>query len=164
MDDIIRIIVFIFFVWSIIGSLFSNKNKKKDTPQRKYRRNYSGKEYQSLPSSSKTPEDILGEIFGNKLPNSMDYDNKPNNVELENENLEKNEKSITQWNIDYDKLSSLEEDERILKKEIEKDFNSTTITQLSSKNIVKEKIKNKNSLKDAIIISEILNKPKALRH
>ncbi|MCX7876346.1 MAG: hypothetical protein N2321_09300 [Melioribacteraceae bacterium] len=163
MDDIIRIIVFLFFVWSIIGGLTSNKNKKKKTPAQRIPNNYRGKVNRPLPPTSKPPEEILEDLFGFKIPKSDEqyesYENK--DLEKEVEDLESTKQTMTQWNIDYDKLTALEKEQKNLTVDVS-DINYSQ-KKVSPTNEIVNKIKNKSSLKDAIIISEILNKPKALR-
>jgi len=159
MDDIIKVLFFLFFLWSLIGPIFSKKEKDQKR-ERQIPKRPEGKAKRTLPSK-KPSNEVLEELFGLKLPSqteSYNYDFEKEDLEKINKPLED---SLTnqQWNIDYDKSSSLENDAKILVEE-------KPITASPQRNYatdIKRKIKSKSSLKDAIIISEIINKPKSLR-
>ncbi len=163
MDDLIRILVFIFFVWSIIGGLKSDKKKK--LPQNKLPENNSGKVRKPLPSYNKPPEEILGDFFGLKIPKSEEYSDSYESKDLEKEvdDLEKlNQVTKSQWDLDYDKITS-SENEPLEILNISYENNQVEKSRLNYSKVIINKLKNRSSLKDAIIISEILNKPKSLR-
>lgn len=163
MDDLIRILIFLFFVWSIIGGIKSDKKKK--APQRKVPENFKGKVKQPLPSY-KPPEEILSDMFGIKIPKTDEYSESYESKDLEKEvdDLENSKQVLSkQWNVDYDKLSSLE---NLQNQQIVEDYSIQLKNKKQKTNyskVIIEKMKNRSSLKDAIIISEILNKPKSLR-
>ncbi|MEW6006367.1 MAG: hypothetical protein AB1695_13750 [Stygiobacter sp.] len=163
MDDLIRILIFIIFVWSIIGGLKSDKKRK--LPQNKLPQNYGGKEKKPLPSYNKLPEEILGEMFGIKIPKSEEYSESYETKDLEKEvvDLENSKQEAkTQWDLDYDKITFTD---NLQKKDLNVSYeiNQAEKVKLNYSKVIIDKLKNKSSLKDAIIISEILNKPKALR-
>lgn len=166
MDDIIQIIVVLFFIWSIFGSI----SKKKKEEQKKFPQKPTGKAGRPLPSSSqRSSEEILGEIFGMKIPKPVpDYTYQNN---YEDVDIEKDAKDLEEtptdykndaWNIDYDKQAKLENNLKAL----EPDSSIPDLVpdpRCAVSNRIKRKIKNSSTLKDAILISEILNKPKSLR-
>ncbi len=161
MDDIIRILVFIFFVWSIIGGLKSDKKKK--LPPDKLPQNYRGKAKRPLPSYNKPPEEILGDLFGFKVPKSEEYSDSYESKDLEKEvdDFEKiNRVTKTQWDLDYDNFSTFENEQKIV---LNHSYEIKQTNKTNYSKVITNKLKNRSSLKDAIIISEILNKPKSLR-
>lgn len=153
MDDLIKVIFFLFLLWSLIGPIISKNKKQKE-------RNHIPKDPEDKARKPLPSNEVLEELFGLKLPREFE-----NNFELEKEDLEKSVKPLEttfdkqQWDIDYDKIASLEKDFKILQ---ENKIISTT-TKSNYAFDIKRKIKSKSSLKDAIIISEIINKPKSLR-
>lgn len=161
MDDLIRILVFIFFVWSIIGGLKSDKKKK--IPQKKLPQNYRGEAKKTLPSYNKTPDQILGDLFGIKIPKGEEYSEsyESQDIEKEVDDIKKLDQiTKTQWDLDYDNFSAFENEQKNV---LNHSYEIKKTNKISQSKVIIEKLKNKSSLKDAVIISEILNKPKALR-
>jgi len=171
MDDVFKIILFLFVIWSFLSSAF----KKKPEPQKQQPQNRSKSPAQKKKVEYST-KDVLEELFGVKIPNpeseipeQVNSRRFPDHLEKDwkvgYRNLEKNkaleEKSLN--TIDYDNFSSLESNLKV--RRIKSSETLETINDQISKRAVeiKSKIKNVSTLRDAVLISEILNKPKALR-
>lgn len=171
MDDIIRLIVFFFILYSIFGSFFGKKKKEQRT-QKQFPQGGTGEVKQKTsPQPQYTAADILQDLFGVKLPKTDDEYDFPQRTnqqtDLEDNLPEQLKHTETEGriipDINYDKLPSLEVQQNVtvpVEKEIVYEpaplFNKRTIE-------LKKKIKNPATLKELYLISEILNKPKALR-
>jgi len=180
MDNIIEIIVFLFIIYSIFGSFFG----KKKTQQKNNNRIPGNNPTEGVPKRTSSRQDnleTLEELFGFKLPRTEDPF--PQQQSTKNSNSESNtwdpekefytklnvrekstkkpvEKSIP--NISFDKLNPIElrKKKQIVKPETRKKEKSFYHNRSSD---IRKKVNNPESIKEFIIISEILNKPKALR-
>lgn len=171
MDNIFQLLIFLFVIYTIFNSLFGKKKPQK--PQNNFPRNETGEaETKTSPQpqySSST--DILQDLFGFKIPKSGDeYENLPQrnypgDLETDLPDIEKltEPEKINVQDVNYDNLPPLElqqntiiTDEPHIAYEIGLGFNHRT-------NELKQKIKNPVSLRELYLISEIINKPKALR-
>jgi len=171
MDNIFQLLIFLFVIYTIINSLFGKK--KPQRPQNNSPRNETGEaETKTSPQPQySSTTDILQDLFGFKIPKSGDeYENLPQrnypgNLEIDLPEIEKvsdpEKRNIP--DINYDKLISLEtqqtktlSDEPHIAYEVGFSFNRRTMD-------IKQKIKNPASLRELYLISEIINKPKALR-
>ncbi len=181
MDNIFQLLIFLFVIYTIYNSLFGKK--KQQRPQNNFPRYETGEE-ETKPSPKprySSTEDILQDLFGVKIPKSGDeYEtypqkNYPSNLEIDLPEIEKesdtekrnipdiNYDKLISPGINYDKLISLEaqqnktiSDEPHLAYEVGFSFNRKT-------NELKHKIKNHATLRELYLISEIINKPKAIR-
>lgn len=173
MDNLFQVLIFIFIIWSILGSAFKKKPEK---PQQKVARKIPGEGKQS-PSSRypKTSQDVLEEILGFKFPQQDPNDSYSSNYE--NENLEKSgedietkqiepaafDKNVSIPDIDYDKIKTqVSVESEKLQTNIHQQYTLSKSENLKSI-IIKKRLRTKTSLRENILISEILNKPKALR-
>ena len=171
MDNIFQILIFLFVIYTIFNSLFGKKKPQK--PQNNFPGNETGEdETKSSPKPRySSTEDILKDMFGLKIPKSGDeYENLPqrnypddletdlpdmeNQTELEKKNIQ---------DVNYDRIPSVEfqqntitTDEPNIAYEVGLGFNNRT-------NELKQKIKNHTTLRELYLISEIINKPKAIR-
>ena len=170
MDDVIQVIIFLFVIWSFISSAF----KKKPVPQQKQnRQNKSGQKQTMNYSTKDILEDLLGVPIpktGNEYPSQDRTRHIPQDFEhewdpeREDKSLERvksvEEKEVP--DIDFDKLSTIETEGKVKRvKSTDSPLLQPQLINLRASEI-KAKIKS-STIRDAIIISEILNKPKALR-
>ena len=180
MDNIFQLLILLFVIYTIYNSLFGKK--KPQRPQNNFPRNETGEaDTKASPQPQYSSTDILQDLFGLKIPKSGDeYEtypqkNYPGNLEIDLPEIEKEsdaeKRNIPDINYDklispvinYDKLTSLEaqqtktlSDEPHIAYEVGFSFNRKT-------NELKHKIKNHATLRELYLISEIINKPKALR-
>lgn len=174
MDDVIQVIIFLFVIWSFLSSAF----KKKPEPQKTQKRSSQNKSGQKQTMNYST-KDILEDLFGVPLPKNenenpsqrgrmhypQDFEHEWN-PEKENNSLDKlksvEEREIK--DIDFDKLSSLEVEGKIRRVKPNEPLviESKLINERAKE--IKRKIKDSATIRDAVLISEILNKPKALRN
>ncbi|MFA7420716.1 MAG: hypothetical protein WCZ90_13610 [Melioribacteraceae bacterium] len=175
MDNIFQIIIFIFVIWSIIGSALGKKktqNKQQPMPRRIPREGSNN----PSPNYRQTSQDVLEDILGFKIPKTEDE--YPTRVNYELEDLEKSSQDLEKdtqeaykrnkyeqalEEFDYDKLGSLEDMPLQQTKVETSDAYSQKYTTYSQTSQMRGKFRNKTSIRDAVILSEILNKPKALR-
>lgn len=178
MDNIIEIVVFFFIIYSILSSFLG---KKKKSPY-KVPDNQTGDVKQKT-SPNRESIETLEELFGFKFPKTEDEfptaqtKSKPERIEniswdpekdfqqkiskresFSNRNIEK-----TVPDINYDKTPSYTS---ASKRKISKtDVKQTKAKIVENKKVIeiRKKLAEQNSIKEAIILSEILNKPKALR-
>ena len=146
MDNIIDLLIILFFVFSAFGSLFKKKPESKrtanSTSKSKDPNRYASK---SEKEYSKNPYDIFD--FGQKeIPKEENL-----NVEIFEDELSKR--------FEHSK-KSLEDLE--LKKNVVVENESVLLIKNAKQNKIIQMLRNKNSLKQAFILSEILGKPKAL--
>lgn len=171
MDNIFQLLIFLFVIYTIFNSVFGKK--KTQRPQNNFPRNETGEAdtKASLQPQYSSTTDILQDLFGLKIPKSGDeYENLPqrnypNNLEIDLPEIDK-ESDTGKRNIpdiNYDNLISLEaqqtktlSDEPHIAYEVGSSFNHRTIE-------LKQKIKNPATLRELYLISEIINKPKAIR-
>jgi hypothetical protein len=170
MDNLIQLLIFLFVIYTIINSVVGKK--KPQGPARKIPRESSGDdEINTSPNSQYSSTDILQDLFGFKIPKTgNEYENYsqrqyPSNLETgsPDQTTQIEPEQVKIQNINYDKLPSLELQQKSIvhSEEIQKayevgfSFNPRTLE-------LKEKIKNPKTLQELYLISEILNKPKAL--
>ncbi|KAF0153332.1 MAG: hypothetical protein FD143_409 [Ignavibacteria bacterium] len=171
MDDVIQVLIFLFVIWSLISSAF----KKKPVPQKPQQQNKQKAETEKK-TTSYTTKDVLEELFGVSLPKTEnEYPNQPgtrhlpnnydNDWQVEYRNPEKAKTSTSRElsSVDYDKLASLDAHGKAKKVKKYEAVNIQTTVKNERASEIKSKIKNINSIRDAVIFAEILNKPKALR-
>jgi len=168
MDDLIRLIVFAFIIFFIFGSLFRKKNQPQN--QKKFPPD---KSEEATKSSSDSSTEILHDLFGIPLPKTGgEYENSPrqsfpSRIEASASKAESFNmiEAVPGVDINYDKLPSLEKQTNLYVEqaaepqkayEVGLTFNNRTVE-------LKRKIKNPISLRELYLISEIINKPKALR-
>ncbi len=180
MDDIIQIIVILFFILSAFSGIFKKKKQQRQEMEKKT---------PSPKPSSKKTKDVFEELFGVKFPEEEESQvqtasyEKPISKETWDPESEFSEKTYTPqqkstiekkkpkiesqykptWQqVNYDKLSrsdikDLEKDSNL----IEKVKNKVFVNQKALE--IKNKLDSQNTIREFILISEILNKPKALR-
>lgn len=186
MDNIIEIIVFFFVIYSILSSLFGKKKKQQkaqpsdttvpDIPQPTRRVPQTG--IPQRPSS----QDILEELFGLKIPKPEEADpySRPENqenLEYQSWDPEKDfkkkveEKEKYEYrniekeyaDVNYDRITTLEKSKKRLKPAVTK-HKPNTMVSLNKRTVeIKQKLRDPQSIRDLFIISEIINKPRALR-
>ena len=171
MDNIFQLLIFLFVIYTIYNSLFGKK--KPQRPQNNFPRNEP--EEDELKSSPQprysSTDDILENLFGMKIPKTggeyedLNRNNIPQDYETDLPDIEKQVElaggKIT--DINYDQLST---DELQQKLNWDEDANKAyeSSKSLSMRTVeLKQKIKNPATLRKLYLISEIINKPKALR-
>ncbi len=173
MDNLFQVLIFIFIIWSIVGSAFKKKPEK--TPQKVARKNPGEGKQNPSTRYPKSSQDVLEEILGFKIPQQNQDD--PYSTNYENENLEKSsqdvesqqldissfDRNISIPDIDYDKINAqVSVESEKLQTNIHQQY-SLNKTENKKNLLIKSKLKTKSSLRDNFLISEILQKPKALR-
>lgn len=184
MDNIFELIIFFFVIYSILSSLFGKKKKKPQTEQRKKPVQYRSKPepQQRTQTSQQSNKDILEELFGFKIP-QPESEPQSSRSEKYNENLEysswdpekefekkvKQRESIEYRNIEkdipdinYDKVASLEKKQIVKTKSSVQAYEAIKSTNKRAAGL-RKKLNNPESFRDLFIVSEIINKPKALR-
>ncbi len=190
MDDIIQILIWLFIIYNIVASSMQNKKKKKAAS---HNFNESGTTESVAKKKSKDSRNAdFIDFFGMKIPLQEEKEEdltteeipaeKDNETWNPEENFTKNaQNKIPQPPIDENKpqMSALEKKktEEMLEMiaEAEKSGQSAEENLLSEPERAEEKsvnarrskyskfLREKNELRRAVILSEILNKPKALR-
>lgn len=159
MDDLVKIIFFAIIIISFFGSMF----KKKPQPKRENSQDPTGGSAGQSPPPSNY--DILRDVLDRNLPKTGDeyppLKTVPSNVD-------------NSWTVSIDKMDekpeTVYEKPTPLENAMKSEFYSepqklyVPIMPLSKRAIeLKKKISSKASLRELYLISEILNKPKALR-
>jgi len=166
MEDAIQIIFFIiFFIFSILSSKKKNKKKKSNVPVQPAK----AKKNQS--SQTKTQQEIFEELFGLKQKPEVP----PVDVITETQKTKENVYKTWYAEDDFKKTKhndnySFKEKVQKTKEQLEKEkLEHEALKQVSkspkivAQNKYQKLLLNPTTLKDFIVISEILNKPKALR-
>ena len=177
MDNLFELLIFFFVIYSILTPIL-NKKKRQNT-ERKVPQRYPGDVKKNTPPQP-SPRDIFEEMLGFKIPKSEDEYRNPvppssrsNNSEMpsidydtdlkvEYEDLETDRKMP---DIDFDKLTSTQIEEIKKKEEAQQSLGIyKSAKSLNKKTIeIKQKLSNPSSFREIFLMSEILNKPKALR-
>lgn len=186
MDNIIEIIVFFFVIYSILGSLFGKKKKQQkagpsekplpDIPRQTRR------VPQTRSPQRPSSQDILEELFGLKIPKPEENDqySQPEyqeNLEYQSWDPEKDfkkkveEKEKYEYrniekeyaDVNYDKISTLEKTKKKPKPVTIKKETLPTVSLNKRTVEIRQKLRDPQSIRDLFIISEIINKPRALR-
>ena len=178
MDNLFELLIFLFVIYSILSPIL-NKKKQQNAGRKIPSRNTGDAQTKTSPQPS--ARDIFEEMIGFKIPKndegygktvpqssrtvqyempSVDYDT---DLKVEYKDLETSQKMP---DIDFDKLTTAEinqikKKEQVIEQppEIYKQFNPPNKKAVE----IKKKLTNPNSFREIFIISEILNKPKALR-
>jgi len=159
MDDIVKIIFFAIIIFSFFGSMF----KKKPQPKRENSQDPTGGSAEQTPPPSSY--DILRDVLDRNLPKTGgEYPPlKTTSPKIDNS-----------WTVPIDKIDEKPESVYDTPTPLEDAMKSESysepqklyvpIAPLSKRAIeLKKKISSKATLRDLYLISEILNKPKALR-
>lgn len=191
MDNNIEILFFILFVaFSILSSILDKKKKQKRKEQTKNIPKSGQVKTKPEAKNEKTPEELLREMFG--LP-TMEDQTKPQQNDAYSERSKEYYEESSTWNPEQDfksydeqfskpevNVNSREEAKSKYSNFIGKDFKTPTaedeIHKLTedlfsvkakakkySRSKLINQIKDPNSLKDYIVVSEILQKPISLR-
>lgn len=153
MDNLFDYLIILFFIFSAVGSLF----KKKPEQKKKYPKTEMPSKSEPISSQQESgyenPFDLGKSTNDDTVKEVGTYYDKSDSIE------DKFEKSIeAQIPI---RISESKKDKK-------SDTGNTTVTQSFYKsNIylgIRQKLSNTESIKESIIIAEILNKPKALRY
>lgn len=186
MDNIFEIIIFFFVIYSVLGSLFGKKKKQKNQQQQQQRKTAPASASRVPQTSAPTKpssQDILEELFGMKLPKTEEdpiYTGRDQDDNLEHQSWDPQkdfEKKVEQKekyeyrniekkipDINYDKLAALE----IERKKINSAKSVLAYTEKKKVDKrtkeIKDKLRDPKTIRDLYLISEILNKPKALKH
>ncbi|MDQ7816048.1 MAG: hypothetical protein RDU14_03420 [Melioribacteraceae bacterium] len=185
MDNIIEIIIFFFVIYSVLGSLFGKKKRQNKQPQQQKRKpapTYSRRVPETSVPKKPSSQDILEELFGMKLPRTEEnsgYSDKrqDDNLEYQSWDPQKDfEKKVAQKekygyrniekkipDINYDKITALENAQKKINsaKSVLAYTEKKKIDKRTSE--IKKKLRDPRTIRDLYLISEILNKPKALR-
>ncbi|OGU35586.1 MAG: hypothetical protein A2068_09420 [Ignavibacteria bacterium GWB2_35_6b] len=185
MDNLLEIIIILFFVLSGIKSLFGDKKKRRQNMEEKIPGNTHVKKEKKFP---KDENELFETIFGipkptAKTPDPFDEPDLEQRTYSQNENRDYentwNPEDEFEKNNNY-KPSQAEKKQKIFEEISRIDYDKQVPVKSAAKEIVpfertlkvssnnraieiRRIFKNKKSVKDAIIIAEILNKPKALR-
>jgi hypothetical protein len=170
MDNIFQLLIFLFIIYTIFNAVFGKKKPQRtggNIPQRQPEEVKSD----TSPRTASSSGDILEELFGFKIPKTGgEYETHspnryPSNLETELPDLD-SQPGVENRNIpdvDYDKLPSLELQQNVTSAtEYHSAYEVTNTLNKRTKDVI-AKIKNPTTLRELYLISEILNKPKALR-
>ena len=160
MDNLIQIIIFLFIIYFLFGSVFGKKKQQGtggNVPD-----NSEGEEQQkSSPSSS--PEDLL-EMFGFKIPKTGgEYEQPRTTIPTADRRTrfeQMQQPETTSEFIPPTPMDSAKEDKEFAERTKVYDTPRTINERANS---IKQKIKSPSSLRELILVSEILKKPKAHR-
>lgn len=170
MEELFQILIILFFIGA---SIASSLKKKKQQLQRQASKTYSDKS----PSTQKISSDILEDILGFKIEapddrpkqkessyidESVDTFAEHESWNPENEFIEQEIKKDNNFKRKSEIIKSIYESEKkqlkVFDKKDTKDFYITEST-----NKLQKLLLNPSNVKEYLIVSEILNKPKALR-
>lgn len=185
MDNLLEIIIILFFVLSGINSLFGQKKKQRQKMEEKIPQDSPVKKEKKFP---KDEAELFETIFGipkptAKTPDPFDEPDLEQRTYSQNENRDYE----NTWNPEDEfeksnnyRPSQAEKKQKIFEEISRIDYDKQVPAKSSAKEIVpfernlkvqsnkgaieiRRILKNKKSVKNSIIIAEILNKPKALR-
>ena len=170
MDNLFQLLIFLFIIYTIINAVMGKKKPQRTDKEIPSER--TGEvESKTSPKPQYSSNDILQDLFGIKIPKTEDeYETYPRNrypsdLETDLPPIE-NEPNVEKGNlpdIDYDKLPSLEQQQNVTSStDLHSAYETNNSLNQRSIELIK-KIKNPKTLKELYLISEILNKPKALR-
>ncbi len=183
MDNIIELIIFLFIVYSIFSSFFGKK-KPQQKPQSEIPRNRPTEGVPKRTSSRQDSIETLEELFGFKLPKTDDEfpqykqtstkQTETTSWDPEQEfrtKVSQRETKVNQQvekplpNINYDKLDLLEarSKRKFVKPSIKTSEQKKEFLPNARAKDIRKKLENPATIREMILISEILNKPKALR-
>jgi len=170
MDNLFQLLIFLFVIYTIINAVFGKK--KHQRTEREIPQERTGEvKTNTSPQTQYSSTDILQDLFGLKIPKSGDeYETYPQNrypANLETDlpdisnQTEPEQRSMP--DINYDNRPSIELEQNLPVSgefqnayEVSKSLNQRTVE-------LKQKFENPKTLRELYLISEILNKPKALR-
>jgi len=144
MDNLIDVLIILFFIFSAFGSIFKKKSEQKKRPSPMTNNRDEGVEE---PHSS-SPFDILDEIRNEYKKKNETANQKTNMDEV-----------LTQFEHSKVSMEDLEINNKIIEQKKEKII---PLPPKNNQNKTRDILFDKASLKQAFILSEILSKPKAL--
>ena len=185
MDNLLEIIIILYFVLSGINSLFGQKKQQRQKMEGKIPGNTPVKKENKFP---KDENELFETMFGIPKPTTKTTDpfeepglegrtySKNENTDYENtwnpeDEFEKNtEYALSQAEKKqkiFEEISKIDYDKFIPSKSLQTGIPASEVTIKAPVNKraldLRKILKNRKSVKDSIIIAEILNKPKALR-
>ncbi|MBX3008151.1 MAG: hypothetical protein KF816_09010 [Melioribacteraceae bacterium] len=182
MDNIFELLIFLFVIYSVVSSIFKQKKQPNKKNPQDYQDNDDG---DIIVSPSNKNVEVLEDLFGFKIP--KDYQQKPKPQTQRSESLE-----TSSWDPESEFEKKINTRETLIKREIEKinkipNFSIEQINQLEAKakkkvkddllfkpatvkkdtnkrnTLITDKLRDSTNLRDVVILTEILKKPKALR-
>jgi hypothetical protein len=171
MENLFQLLIFLFIIYTIFNAVFGKKKpqaKGGNVPQRNPEAQPQNNNRRAKPSS----DELLQELFGFKIPKTGgEYETLPPSqyptdleIDLPAADNQPSVESTVIPDVDYDKLPSLENQKNnvVYSKEYQAAYEQTNKANYRTLALV-EKFKEPKTLQDLFLISEILNKPKALR-
>jgi hypothetical protein len=169
MDNLFQLLIFLFVIYTIFNSAFGKKKSQK-TARRIPQDDQAEVPERTSAQSKDSSADILQELFGFKVPKTggeyEQYNRKEYGADLETDLQGAEGQSSVQAplpEVDYDKLPSLESAQNTIQPE---DYHTVyeNRSSLNQRTLdILQKIRDPKTLRELIVVSEILNKPKALR-
>jgi hypothetical protein len=182
MDNIFELLIFLFVIYSVVSSIFKQKKQPNKKNPQTYQDYNKGDEVEA---PMKKNDEVLEELFGFKIP--KDYQQKTQPQPKKNESLE-----TSSWDPESEFDKKIRTRETLTKREVEKinkipNFSMEQITKLEAKakkkikddilfkpatvkkdtnkrnTLITDKLRDSTNLRDAVILTEVLKKPKALR-
>lgn len=154
MENLIQVLIFLFIIYFIFGAAFGKKKPQDKTSEG------TGGEGTTRPSP--TTEDVL-EMFGFKIPKTGDEYEQP----LPQPEVKKRTKleEITPQAATSELTTPTVMEEVKEEKAFADNVKAYEVIQKSNERAIslKEKIKSPTTLRELILVTEILNKPKAFR-
>lgn len=165
MDNLIEYVIILFFIFSLLQPLLSKKKKQQTGGGNQDEKSPDVQQRNSRATQT------LEDLFGLSLPKTPDYNtgygNVPDSEHMtwdpagEFKNIE-GTKPKPLPDIDFDKpqAKSFIDSKRT---EMAADFLNQSVETESHADIIRTKLRNPLTIREIILISEILNKPRALR-
>ncbi|MGK9475970.1 hypothetical protein [Melioribacter sp. OK-6-Me] len=136
MDSLFEILIVLFLIYSLVSSIFAARKKEENS---------------STGGESSSSPDLFEDLFGTKMPKKTQNENTFSwNPEEEFINIKKSESTIQKETIAKSPVKKLSKPYQ----------EKTTKTKADS---IRKKMKDPKTIRELILISEILNKPKAFR-
>lgn len=154
MENFIQLLIFLFIIYFLFGSIFGKKKPQDQTSEG------SGAEGPKRPSP--TTEDVL-EMFGFKIPKTGgEYEQPLSQPEIKKKTrLEQIKLKAATSELTAPTVMEEVKEEKTFADNV-KAYEAAQVSNERAASI-KEKIKSPSTLRELILVSEILNKPKAFR-
>jgi hypothetical protein len=180
MEDLFKILIWVIIIISFVSSFFKKRKKEgSKTPQIPNRDNQimipEKAETHNKPAENKDEIDSYNDMLS-EIENLFKKDEQPGKSKKENDTLKKADQYDPQWHketaSEHTSITDWRSEEKALEKKAAVDFNienkakkfEEIINQKSEpigifKHTIKEKLRHPETLKDYILMSEIIGKP-----
>lgn len=174
MDDVFKILVWIIIIISFVSSILKKKKTQPPAPTKKPDNNSNRNYEENIPQTEQREErsDVLKEIerlFKGEPPQEVIRRDKEEEKAESSWNTETASEHTMQTNWEKEKQKLAEERKKVDSKveeeakRFEKFLNQEEKYDKAALRTIKQRLNHPESLKEFIVISEIIGKPKALR-